>query len=139
MSALRFHGSAQSKIYIPETKEEWEALKDLLIFDYGLEDKPETWTFVLSHLQGVKMPVLTILVRDIVDHYKRWKIAAVLQTEKMVYIEQLKDKLNKCMEAVASNGSTPSGEQVQSGASDSEGIVPILPTPQENLVSEPSW
>jgi hypothetical protein len=80
---------------LPETKEQWLELKAILINTYGLIDEPQTWTLVLSKIQGVPMPELTMSFLTLVGHYKRWKIAGVLQAEKLVYIKQLEDRLTE--------------------------------------------
>lgn len=123
---------------LPETKEEWEKLKHRFLSLPDVDDTPETWTFVLSHLQGIKMPAVYFDMQDVWLHYKRWKISKVLQDEKVVYIQMLQDKLNEKMKEMAkelgNEGIPSSGEQMPSGSPDSEGIVPLLPIAEENLV-----
>lgn len=126
---------------IPSTKEEWESIKKELIESYRLEDKPETWTFVLSQIQGVTMPELQFSLPRIVAFYRRWKIAAVLQAEKAVYIQALEDKLRAELEARANEG-TPSQEDgagsvrdMPEGASDLPRGMQSMPEPSEGMVS----
>lgn len=127
---------------LPETKEQWEKLKHKFLSLPDVEDSPETWTFVLSHLQGIKMPLIYFDMQDVWLHYKRWKIAKVLQDEKVVYIQALQAKLDEKMKEMikelGSEGTPSSGEQVSSGSSNSEGVVPTLPVSQENLVQPTS-
>jgi len=128
-----------TECYIPDTKEGWESLKAHLMQEHGLEDSPETWTFVLSQLQGVKMPQLIVNIIDIVNFYKRWKISEVLQKEKTIYIEALQSKLEKAIkeaQEVAGEGATPSSD-VPSGSQQPEGIVQTLPDAKEVVVHTP--
>lgn len=132
--------------FLPENKQEWESLKKYLLHEYkDMEDSPETWTFILSQIQGVKMPNLTMQTQVLYAYYKRWKIAKVLQDEKTVYIKQLEDKLREKIEALqseaknegnASSNEADSGD-VQCGPSHSEGELPTLSGPEENMVSAP--
>lgn len=128
---------------IPETKEEWEEIKaEFILSCPDIEDSPETWTFILSQLQGVKMPELFFDYNVIYAYYKRWKIAKLLQDEKAVYIQELEVKLKDKFEALAKlqaeeqalngNGSSPelpSGTQdirssLQGVSEDEAGMVP---------------
>lgn len=95
---------------LPENKEEWEVIKLKFAKLACLEDTPETWTFILSQLQNTKMPELTFDYTSVINHYKRWKIAEVLQKEKMIYLQQLQDKLKDKIEALGEpeNGSSSS-------------------------------
>lgn len=140
---LRWGDNAQEMFFIPETKEEWQGLKDFLI-ERKLEDKPETWTFILSQLQGVQMPVLTMRLTLLIAAYKRWKIAAVLQAEKLVYLQELEAKLRDKLEEVAKqNEGAPQQEEwthpiggMREGPSDISGAVPILSTSEEAVVQQ---
>lgn len=115
---------------MPESKTEWEWLKDLFLNKFGVEDTPETWTFIISQIQNVKMPELTFMPETIHAHYKRWKIAKVLQDEKTVYITQLQDKLNALLaKGDEVNGSLPDGTP------EPQSEVPPLQIPSEELVS----
>jgi len=120
--------------------------KKYLIEQKGLEDKPETWTFILSQLQGIKQPLLRGDMRELVAYYKRWKIAAVLQAEKLVYIQELNAKLEALARAqveAKDDGTTPpqpdTGSDVLGGTSHTEGLLPPLPEPKKDVVSTPSW
>lgn len=127
---------------IPDTLEKWEAIKKQFLEIYKVEDAPETWTFVLSQLQNVKMPELEFSAYDIWAHYKRWKIAKVLQDAKTVYIGELEAKLKEKLEALAKQEAETNGspspaehpEHMSSGAFYSEGDVPALPTVKEGMV-----
>lgn len=83
---------------LPETKPEWDLVKQQFI-DIGVEDQPESWTFILSQLQNTKMPDLEFDYTYVFNHYKRWKLAEVLQTEKMGYVEELQAKVEASLQA----------------------------------------
>lgn len=116
---------------LPETKQEWEKIKASFLKMKDVEDIPETWTFILSQLQGVKMPELEFDPKIIWAHYKRWKIAKVLQDEKTVYIAELQAKLKKLMEEQGD------GTSVHAGASDLKGELPGLSSPEERMEPSP--
>lgn len=125
---------------LPENKQEWEIFKAEFI-EMGLEDAPETWTFVLSQLQNTKMPELQFDPKNVLAHYKRWKIAKVLQDEKAVYIAQLQDKLKAKLESLEKEMSNEGASSQQAGAGplregapDIQGDVPGLPEPSEAVV-----
>ena len=137
---VKFTNTKAGKFLIPETKEEWEALKALLI-EKGLEDSPETWTFILSQLQGVKMPELSTTMSELTAHYKRWKIAKLLQDEKAVYLSQLQDKLKQKMEELIklekeNEGASPSdiSSELPVGAQHIPGDMQELSEAKEGMV-----
>jgi hypothetical protein len=128
----------ERKFMIPSTKEEWNLLKETLIL-CKVEDSPETWTFILSQLQGIKMPDLDYDIETLIAYYKRWKIAKVLQDEKAVYIEELQVKLKEKMESfalanpgVADEGTSPStgSDILPIGTQHPEGELPGVPETQ---------
>lgn len=115
------------KMHLPKNKDEWEVIKQEFL-NLDLEDKPETWTFIISQLQNTKMPELSFDYETVLNHYKRWKIAEVLQKEKLVYIEQLKDKLKEALlreEAEQANGSSSSN--LPDEPLDLHAVMPTLP------------
>lgn len=133
---------------LPQTKAEWEKFKEYFLDAYqDVDDMPETWTFILSQLQGVKMPELDFDPYEIYRHFKRWKIAKVLQDEKIVYLAQLQDKLKEKIEALqkaeAEKNGEPSlsehSEHVSSESPDIQGDVPPLSGVEEALVPSPKW
>lgn len=117
---------------LPETTKEWESIKKLFLKKKGIEDTPETWTFVISQLQGTKMPELEFDLEDIWKHYKRWKIAKVLQDEKMVYIAQLEAKLKSQIEAM--NEGISSHADMREGSLDPERELSTMSATQEGMV-----
>lgn len=89
------------KLKLPVSKQEWLEIKDILMRDHGLEDDPKTWIFVLSQIQNTKMPDLETDYETVVNHYHRWKIASVLQDQKLIEIEKLQSKLKEEAEKMA--------------------------------------
>lgn len=143
--AVRYFKDSTDKFFLPENKEQWEAVKKRFM-DTGIEDTPESWTFILSQLQNTKMPELVTSFNFIINHYRRWKIAKVLQDEKTVYIAALQDKLKEKIEAMTKEmaGAEPTSEpdhvnDLPIGPLNSEGPVPRLPEAEERVVQSPSW
>lgn len=129
---------------LPETKQEWEKIKKYFLSKHKIEDSPETWTFILSQLQNTKMPDLDFKYEVVFAHYKRWKIAKVLQDEKTVYIQELEAKLKAQMELMAQQGEGHEGaspsehtEHMPDGSHHFEGELPPLPDLEEGVVSNP--
>lgn len=120
--------------FLPETKEQWELIKEQFLTMKDIEDTPETWTFILSQLQGTKMPELMFDTDLVWHHYKRWKIATVLQNEKQVYIEQLKAKLIEGVQRALGKEHGESSPDVPEGSFHSEGDVPALPILETGMV-----
>lgn len=94
-----------AEFHLPHTKEEYEIIKRTLIDKYGLIDEPQTWVFVISQIQNVKMPDLCGSYDSIVSHYKRWKIGAVLQDQKNIAIQAfeaiLKEKTEQAIKELS--------------------------------------
>lgn len=122
---------------LPENKESWERIKRLFL-TLGVEDVPESWTFILSQLQNTKMPELMFNYINVFSYYKRWKIAKVIQDEKAVYIQLLEDKLKAHMDAIKSQGDGENGasdiELLPIGAPDHQSELQPLQTDSETLV-----
>jgi len=125
---------------LPESKKEWEKIKTTFK-KKGIEDTPEAWTFVLSQLQNTKMPELKFSYENVIAHFKRFKIAKVLQDEKTVYLMELQRKAEEKIKALTEEmgkdeGISPSEhtEHMQDGTHHSEGELPPLPDSEEGVV-----
>lgn len=126
---------------LPETPEQWEKIKKEFIKKFRVEDTPETWTFLLSQLQNTKMPELEFDYTIVHNHYKRYKIAKLLQDEKQVYLKALQDKLEQKVKAfneqqgLVNEGTSPqSGNDVSIGSHDIERVMSGLPETEAGLV-----
>jgi len=127
---------------LPETPEQWEKIKKEFIKKFRVEDTPETWTFVLSQLQNTKMPELEFDYTNVYNHYKRYKIAEVLQKEKVVYLQELQSKLEEKVKAfneqqgLGDEGTSPRelGGDVSGGSLDSQGILSGVPEAEAGMV-----
>jgi hypothetical protein len=90
---------------LPESKEEWAELK--LYLSKDIKDTPEDWLFILNQLQNTKMPEIQVNIEHLINSYRRWKIAAVLQDEKLVYMKEIQAKLEqKAQEMAKEDGAT---------------------------------
>lgn len=86
---------------LPNSKEEWEVIKSIFLRDYGIIDEPQSWLFILSQIQNVKMPELSTSYQTITAYYKRWKIGAILQDQKTIELEKLNAILEEKVKALA--------------------------------------
>lgn len=80
----------QAEFALPQSGQEWQQIKEVLLMKYNLEDNPKTWLFVISQIMNTPMPELKTSYERIHAFYQRWKIAEVMHAQKEVEIEKLK-------------------------------------------------
>lgn len=130
---------------IPETREEWLEVKAMFIKRYEVEDEPPSWLFILSQIQGTKMPDLAFEPNNVFKHYKRWKIGKMLHDERAVYMAELETKLEEKIAEVQKEieregAASPQGSagDVSIGTPPSEAELPRLPENETGVVQTPS-
>jgi len=87
--------------HLPQTKEEFEKIKSILISTYDLEDTPQVWYTVASHMTALHPQKIKQSYEAMANVAKRMKINGVLQDQKILAEQELRAKMEELAKKAA--------------------------------------
>jgi hypothetical protein len=110
---------------LPQTPEEFDRIKKILIETYNLEDSPQVWYTVASHMASTHPAEIKRSYEALANIAKRMKINGILQDQKLLAEKALKDKMEELAKKAAEEAQkleapqeVSNNEDVQAGTHD---------------------
>lgn len=114
---------------LPQTKEELESLKLILVHAFGLEDKPENWYRVSSELQATAPTSTHKSYRKLVNVARRIRSNEIAQNEKIIAGTAINAKLEATIKRLAD-------EEAQKANIDEPGPLSPISEPDGSEMSD---